>query len=77
MPLGHAIGDAAAYLASGVLIAFGLYNLLGSENDERIQALAEPCRLRALGLGISVGFDELAIGFTLDCCAYPSSLWWH
>jgi putative Mn2+ efflux pump MntP len=30
-PLGHAIGKAADYIAIGVLLAFGLYLLLGSE----------------------------------------------
>ncbi len=65
-PLGKAIGGAAEYLAIGVLIGFGLYTLLGGEEEERerITDLAELRGRRALVLGVSISLDELAIGFT-------------
>jgi putative Mn2+ efflux pump MntP len=64
-PLGHAIGPAADYLAIGVLIAFGLYTLIGEEDEGRLGELAQMKGLRAVALGISISLDELAIGFTL------------
>ncbi len=70
-PLGSSIGSAADYLAVGILIAFGLYTLLGSENEERIRDLAEPHGLQSLALGISISLDELAIGFTLGLLRVP------
>jgi putative Mn2+ efflux pump MntP len=72
-PLGRAIGVAADYAAIGVLIAFGLYTLLGSDVDEQ-QRLGQLARLRgpaALLLGISISLDELAIGFTFGLLRLP------
>jgi putative Mn2+ efflux pump MntP len=72
-PLGHALGDAADYVAIGVLLAFGLYTLLSSdEQDER--AVARLTQARGPGailLGISISLDELAIGFTLGLLRLP------
>jgi putative Mn2+ efflux pump MntP len=71
-PLGRAIGSAADYVAIGVLLAFGLYTLFGSERDE--ERLAELTALRGRGallLGLSVSLDELAIGFTLGLLRLP------
>jgi putative Mn2+ efflux pump MntP len=68
-PLGHSIGGGADYLAVGILIAFGLYTLVGPDNDERVQELTEPRGLRSLALGVSL--DELAIGFTLGLLRLP------
>ena len=70
-PLGRSIGSAADYLAAAILIAFGLYTLLGSENEERIGGLVEPHGLRSLALGVSISLDELAIGFTLGLLRLP------
>jgi putative Mn2+ efflux pump MntP len=65
VPLGHAIGSAADYVAIGILIAFGIYTLIAQDDDERLGELAELKGLRALALGLSISLDELAIGFTL------------
>jgi putative Mn2+ efflux pump MntP len=65
VPLGHAIGGAAEYVAIGVLIAFGLYTLVGDDDDERVAELAQMTGVRTIALGISISLDELAIGFTL------------
>jgi manganese efflux pump family protein len=72
-PLGRAIGGAADYAAIGVLLAFGLYTLLRSEQAEerRIARLAEARGLSALLLGVSISLDELAIGFTLGLLRLP------
>jgi putative Mn2+ efflux pump MntP len=70
-PLGRSIGSAADYLAVGILIAFGLYTLFGSENEDRVHELLEPRGLRSLALGISISLDELAIGFTIGLLRLP------
>ena len=72
-PLGRAIGGAADYVAIGVLLAFGLYTLLSSEEreDERLAELAQVRGPGALLLGISISLDELAIGFTLGLLRLP------
>jgi putative Mn2+ efflux pump MntP len=72
-PLGKAIGGTADYIAIGVLLAFGLYTLLGSEASEE-ERLARFTTLRgpgALLLGVSVSLDEFAIGFTLGLLRLP------
>ena len=74
-PLGRAIGATADYIAIGVLIAFGLYTLLGRDEDE--ERLARLVQLRgpaALLLGVSISLDELAIGFTLGLLRLPAVL---
>jgi putative Mn2+ efflux pump MntP len=75
-PLGQVIGSTADYLAIAVLLAFGLYTLIGSGNDERA-ALSQALQLRgasALLLGVSISLDELAIGFTLGLLRLPAGL---
>lgn len=75
-PLGHAIGHAATYVAIGVLLAFGLYTLLGADQREE-QQLAQLTNARgpgALLLGLSISLDELAIGFTLGLLRLPTAL---
>lgn len=72
-PLGRAIGGEADYAAIGVLLAFGLYTLLGREGAEE-ERLAQFTSLRGpalLLLGVSVSLDELAIGFTLGLLRLP------
>jgi putative Mn2+ efflux pump MntP len=75
-PLGHAIGGSADYIAIGVLFAFGLYTLLGSEAREE-RAVARLAQARGPGvllLGLSISLDELAIGFTLGLLRLPVGL---
>lgn len=72
-PLGHAIGSAADYIAIGVLVVFGLYTLLSSDDDEeeRVGKLAVTTGFGAVLLGVSISLDELAIGFTLGLLHLP------
>ena len=75
-PLGRAIGNSADYVAIGVLLAFGLYTLLGSEEREE-QAIAHLADARGPGLlllGLSISLDELAIGFTIGLLHLPAAL---
>jgi putative Mn2+ efflux pump MntP len=74
-PLGRTVGGAADYIAIGVLLAFGLYTLLGPERDEkRLAQLAQVRGLGALVLGVSISLDELAIGFTLGLLRLPVAI---
>jgi putative Mn2+ efflux pump MntP len=75
-PLGAAIGGAADYIAIGVLLAFGLYTLLGRERDEeeRLGQLTKMHGLGAVPLGVSISIDELAIGFALGLLRLPAGL---
>lgn len=75
-PLGAAIGGAAVYVAIGVLLAFGLYTLLASEEkeEERLDRLTQMHGFAALLLGVSISLDELAIGFTLGLLRLPAGL---
>ena len=63
-PLGRAIGESADYVAIAVLLAFGLYTLVGSEEREEraIGRLADARGPGVLLLGLSISLDELAIG---------------
>jgi manganese efflux pump family protein len=73
-PLGHLIGGAADYIAAGVLLAFGLFTLLGpDEDEERLRRLTQP-GAGALLLGLSISLDELAIGLTLGLLRLPVGL---
>jgi putative Mn2+ efflux pump MntP len=76
VPLGHAIGDAAEYLAIGVLFVFGLMTLLGSNgpDEQTLARLARGSGPGALLLGLSISLDELAIGFTLGLLHLPAGL---
>lgn len=75
-PLGHAIGGTADYVAIGVLLAFGLYTMLGSEEheEERLARFAQVRGAAMLLLGISISLDELAVGFTLGLLRLPVAL---
>jgi putative Mn2+ efflux pump MntP len=74
VPLGHAIGAAAEYVAIAVLIAFGMYTLAGDDDDERVAELAQMTGVRTIALGISISLDELAIGFTLGLLHISAAL---
>jgi putative Mn2+ efflux pump MntP len=64
-PLGAAAGAAGDYVAAGVLALLGLWILLTDEDESRIAQLAYMRGLAAVGLGVSVSLDELAIGLSL------------
>jgi putative Mn2+ efflux pump MntP len=69
--LGHAlgtlVGDAADYVAIGVLALLGGWILLheNAAEGEKVDQLARGQGLVLLALGISISLDELAIGFTI------------
>jgi putative Mn2+ efflux pump MntP len=65
---GNVAGKAADYVAIVILIGLGVFMLWprGDDRDEeRLGLLARTRGLAAIGLGISISLDELAIGFTL------------
>jgi putative Mn2+ efflux pump MntP len=74
-PLAGAVGGAAAYPAIVVLVGFGLYMVIGADEDEeavgRLSGLHGP---GVLLLGLSISLDELAIGFTLGLLRLPVAL---
>ena len=71
--LGHLIGDAADYVAIGLLALLGAWMLLHEEEGENAARLAGGHGLALLALGISISLDELAIGFTIGLLHF--SLW--
>jgi putative Mn2+ efflux pump MntP len=70
---GQAVGSAADYLAIAILIGLGLFMLRPQADDEeqRLSLLARTRGLAALGLGVSISIDELAIGFTIGLLHFP------
>jgi putative Mn2+ efflux pump MntP len=73
-PLAHAIGGVADYLAAAALVAVGLWMLLGGDEDaeeEKARRLVGARGLAAVGLGLAISMDELAIGFSLGLTHLP------
>src|ERR1700737_4904909 len=66
---GNVVGNAAEFVAIAVLIGLGVFMLWPRRDDrdesERVGLLARTRGLAAIGRGISISIDELAIGFTL------------
>jgi putative Mn2+ efflux pump MntP len=77
--LGHAlstlVGDAADYVAVGVLALFGGWMLLQDDEAEaeKVGQLASGLSFVLFALGMSISLDELAIGFTIGLLRL--SLW--
>lgn len=71
--VGVVLGTVADYLAIAVLIALGVYLLWPREEkeEERAGKLARTRGWAAIGLGISISLDELAIGFTVGLLRLP------
>jgi putative Mn2+ efflux pump MntP len=65
--LGKLVGDAAEYLAIGMLAVLGVWMLLHEDEaeSEQVGRLASGHGLVLLALGLSISLDELAIGFTI------------
>jgi putative Mn2+ efflux pump MntP len=75
LPLGHAIGSTADYLAAGLVSALGIYMLVVEQGDgqesTRVLSMAHRGAAGALVLGISISLDELAIGFSAGLLRLP------
>lgn len=74
LPLGHVMGDAADYLAIGILAVFGLYMLVVEDDEKRSIALLDATDWRAVALGVSISLDELGVGFTLGLLRLPVAI---
>ncbi len=71
---GRAVGNAADYVAIAILIALGLFMLRPQADDGEevgVSLLARTRGLAAIGLGVSISIDELAIGFTIGLLHFP------
>src|SRR5213082_2547113 len=70
---GTVVGKAADYVAIAILIALGIFMLWPrrSDNPARVGLLARTRGFAAIGLGISISLDELAIGFTVGLLRFP------
>ena len=72
---GNVVGRAADYVAIVILIGLGVFMLWPRRHErdesERVGLLARTRGLAAIGLGISISLDELAIGFTLGLLRFP------
>jgi putative Mn2+ efflux pump MntP len=72
--VGLVVGTVADYLAITILIGLGIYLVwprAGDQEDQRAGVLARTRGLAAIGLGISISLDELAMGFTLGLLRLP------
>jgi putative Mn2+ efflux pump MntP len=74
--LGAALGQIAEYAAIALLAGLGVYllwpgNEEKEEEEERLERLARTRGVAAVGLGLSISLDELAIGFTLGLLHQP------
>ena len=75
--LGTVLGQVADYVAIALLAALGVYLLWPKDEEreeERVARLARARGIAALGLGLSISLDELAIGFTLGLLHQPLAL---
>jgi len=72
---GTVVGNAADYVAIAIVIALGIFMLWPRRDDRddpaRVGLLARTHGLAAVGLGISISLDELAIGFTVGLLRFP------
>jgi uncharacterized membrane protein YfcA len=66
--LAHALGNVADYLAAATLIGVGAWMLLSDDEDaeqDKARRLSTAHGWTVMGLGIGIGLDELAMGFSL------------
>jgi len=72
--VGQVAGSAADFLAIIILVGLGIYMLWPKSADgdeERLSLLGRTHGLAAIGLGVSISTDELAIGFTIGLLHFP------
>ena len=75
--LGSILGRLAGYAAIALLAALGVHLVWPKDEDaeqQRLERLARTGGVAALGLGLSISLDELAIGFTLGLLHQPLAL---
>jgi putative Mn2+ efflux pump MntP len=70
-PLGSAVGNAADFIAIGILVALAVRLLVSDEAEPKLAQLGNGSVLASIGLGVSISLDELAIGFTLGLLRLP------
>jgi putative Mn2+ efflux pump MntP len=72
-PMARVVGPAAEYVAAAVLIAVGLWMIRSDDDDDDRTAdrLLSARGWTAIGLGLSISLDELAIGVTLGLAHLP------
>jgi manganese efflux pump family protein len=70
---GGFLGGAADYVAIALLAALGIWILRpgGEDCEEKIESLGRATWLAALGLGLSISLDELAMGASLGLLHLP------
>jgi len=74
LPLGHAIGNAADYIAAALVSALGIYMLVSDDEDgesDRLLSMTQRGFYGAIALGVSISLDELAIGFSAGLLRLP------
>jgi manganese efflux pump family protein len=80
LPLGHALGRWASYVAGALLIGIGGWvwwssqrEQAGDEDDEatRIMSAATASNWSLIGLALSISLDELAVGFSFGLLGLP------
>jgi putative Mn2+ efflux pump MntP len=80
LPLGHALGRYASYVAGALLIGIGGWvwwnswrEQAGNEDDEaaRIMSAASASIWSLMGLALSISLDELAVGFSIGLLGLP------
>jgi putative Mn2+ efflux pump MntP len=72
--VGQVAGNAADFVAIIILIGLGTYILWPKDDkraDERLNLLGRTHGLAAIGLGVSISTDELAIGLTIGLLRFP------
>jgi putative Mn2+ efflux pump MntP len=73
-PLGTAIGGVADYVAGAVLIALGVHELVGGDDDDergRLASIGSGGLAGMVALGFGISLDELAIGFSAGLLGLP------
>jgi manganese efflux pump family protein len=70
---GGFVGGAADYIAIALLAGLGIWILRpgGEDGEEKLESLGQATGLAAIGLGLSISLDELAMGASLGLLHLP------
>jgi putative Mn2+ efflux pump MntP len=71
-PVGRAVGSVGNYVAAGLVAALGVWMLFAGDDDDETAGLLRVRGLAAIGLGLSISLDELAIGLSLGVLGLPA-----